>query len=226
MDDDRNIEVEESIDTHVYRTTPRADPPTEDALRIELLSLREQHSALLELINSKSRALRLLTHRGSDTMPERPVWGPCTRCEYTWSGNWPFTPPRACPRCGSSGWRVPPSRANSRRPSDPPNPRWSMGRAEKTSPIVSSAPKLKTGENIAPFIPPATNYGNSNPGALIPPPPAPRVPSLVPSQNVRFADNAGMDEPQPERSAAPQKPAPINNEELATMDGEETRDQN
>ena len=216
MDDDRNIDVGELIETHVYRTTPRADPPTEDALRIELLALREQHSALLELINSKSRALRLLTHRGSDTMPERPVWGPCTRCEYTWSGNWPFTPPRACPRCGSSGWRVPPSRANSRRPSDPPNPRWSLGREKAAS--ASLAKPVKAAP--APFIPPSTNYGNSNPGALTPPPPAPRVPSLVPSANVRFADNAGMDEPQPERASRPQD----NGEEIKN-NGEETLDQ-
>lgn len=53
----------------------------------------------------------------------RPMWGPCTRCGHQWRGH-SLTPPRACSRCGSSGWQFESRYKNARKPSDPPNPLW------------------------------------------------------------------------------------------------------
>lgn len=165
-----------------------------DALARELYDLRAQRGMLDEKIN------RLLGKLHPDQ--ERPQWGPCTRCGHEWRGLWPHRPPRGCPRCGSTGWRVAPMSPNSRRPGDPPNPKWHKNR--RTG--LPSDPDNVLGRK--------TRHARSNvvekmtfqpaPTGLTPPPkleevmpPASARPTLVPPPQVRFAEREA---PQPERS--------------------------
>lgn len=51
----------------------------------------------------------------------------CLRCGYEWEAVNPQLRPRCCPRCRSKSWDIPPTKEHDRRPSDPPNPKWTAG---------------------------------------------------------------------------------------------------
>jgi predicted nucleic acid-binding Zn-ribbon protein len=109
-------------DSYVITVPP---PETEtEALVKELYQLRLERIHIEEKIN---RLLGSLPD-GMSNVTLRPLWGPCTRCGHTWRGHWRNLPPRGCPRCGSSGWRVESTRPDARHPGDPPNPRWQKNR--------------------------------------------------------------------------------------------------
>jgi hypothetical protein len=171
---------------------PALSVAEEDALQQELSSLRQQHSTIT------TRIREIVSHLGGRPFKSgatRPLWGPCTRCNYTWLGNWPHTIPRGCPRCGSTGWRVPPGdRKNARKPGDPPGRRW-KGRRMQDTPPKRKFPARR--QRIA-------SFAGVEEMRLTPPPKPPVIekPSLVPAQSVRFADPHLQEPLQPERSVS------------------------
>lgn len=179
---------------------PPAPPPTplsveeEAALIRELGELRLNHAENTARIRDISRQLG---GRIPATNARRPLWGPCTRCAYTWRGRFPFLIPRNCPRCGSAGWNTPISdtKKHVRRPGDPPNKRWAnlneYKRAHGQAVQGRGHPKLARRR-----VARVESFAGVEEMRL---PPPPKPPSLVPSQSVRFAD-AGLEAPQPERS--------------------------
>jgi hypothetical protein len=219
-----------------------AVPRDPSLIRDEFVSavrrLGELHSQDLK-IDQEMRELIAQLELLSPTPPagpkNRPFWGPCTRCAHHWRGHDPNHPPRGCPRCGSTGWRIPPTTGNARRPTDPPNPRWGKNRitGEPTRPHGQGKHRRDRKQQAPVIETEAPATGIINPSArgvttrrerarsLTPPPrpeevssalasppastPAPRI-SLVPPPNVRFA------EPSPE--LAPDVGVPTAEEEI------------
>lgn len=78
----------------------------------------------------------------------------CLRCGYEWRPHNPTRPPIHCARCASSGWNEPPSplRINVRRPSDPPNPRWTKGRKVRPGPRKTARKEPDAGPESVPVV--------------------------------------------------------------------------
>jgi predicted nucleic acid-binding Zn-ribbon protein len=170
-------------------TTTSTPHPTEtsDALleRIREISiLTEQRDDL----NERLRMLRATLPSNVDT---RPQYGPCTRCGHVWRGHSIIRIPRGCPRCGSTGWRIPPIAKNARRPTDPPNPRWGKNRrtglpADPENVLGRKTRKLQLAAGSDAPTPAKRSRG------LTPPPKLEDVKmTLVPPPRIRFAEPSG-----------------------------------
>jgi hypothetical protein len=109
---------------------------------------------------------------GSDL--DKPIWGPCTRCGYIWTGKWANRRPRHCARCHSAGWDTAPTRA--------PKP----SRFDKSN-------KRLMQERLAP----PSNVTTMPSSALEPPP---RLFDVVPLVAPVAFPMSRLDPPQPERS--------------------------
>jgi predicted nucleic acid-binding Zn-ribbon protein len=141
----------------------------------------------------------------------RTQWGPCTRCGHEWIGlRNTFLPPRGCPRCGSQGWRTPPTRPNSRFPEDDPNPNWEKRRRDvKRERRIEKRRTMKNERARIAALEPAVTMTTPSPSMLTsPPPPSPVAkrameqllgvappprlseiaPALVAPASVRFAE--------------------------------------
>lgn len=176
-------------------TIPRPPAETElESLIRELFELRQERMVIDEKIK------RLLGNL-PDHLDLRPTWGPCTRCAHVWKGHYPNMPPRGCPRCGSTGWRLPPLTKKARRPEDPPKPRWGKNRKTglPTNPenVVSRKShrlKLEREANARMLAASASSIRivRESVGGLTPPPKLSEVlrATRVPD-SVRFADHSG-----------------------------------
>lgn len=139
----------------------------------------------------------------------------CLRCGFQWRARGIEHPPNYCARCHSAGWNRPPKARNSRRPSDPPNPRWNGAQAEP-EPATATPPTLEKTLERQVFEPGEVKISSRierSPLTGLEPPPIvlgglPPLPFLTGMNPVRpapaplvFADEG--DEPQPEHSAVP-----------------------
>jgi predicted Zn-ribbon and HTH transcriptional regulator len=90
-----------------------------------VFDLRDQRRKINNELREIYAQVQILEYGDAD---EKPRWGPCTRCGHEWTGQRVDSIPRACARCGSTGWRTEPKKAGARRPSDPPSARWGKNR--------------------------------------------------------------------------------------------------
>jgi len=130
---------------------------------------------------------------GSDL--DKPIWGPCLRCGYIWTGKWANRRPRHCARCHSAGWDTAPTRA--------PKP----SRFDKSN-------KRLMQERLAP----PSNVTTMPSAALEPPP---RLVDVVPLVAPVAFPMSRLDPPQPERSMQPtvavvEESAPVVDAPVAT----------
>lgn len=68
----------------------------------------------------------------------------CLRCAKEWTPRDPDNLPRYCPQCHSAQWSIPPTRKNSRKPGDKPNPKWNIKPYKKTKGIVAMEKTLES----------------------------------------------------------------------------------
>src|SRR5256885_2714415 len=127
MSDQDQIPYDDKRQSSFVISIPPPEDENDQAAIVHKIRLLQQERAHLD---EQIKLLRGSVPRGThiEVADHRPTWGPCTRCAHVWRGHWPNQPPRGCPRCGSSGWRVPPTRADARHPDDPPNPNWGKNR--------------------------------------------------------------------------------------------------
>ena len=147
--------------------------------------------------DSIEQEIRRLEILGGDS----PRWD-CKRCGYRWKGYNITRPPHHCPRCHSTGWRNAPWSLRCRRPGDPPNPKWRVGKRQKpiiqdhTSQITRAVafPGSDHAEGVRERLLKLTRSAGFD---VLPPPPV----SL--SSQLREVLNQPVQEEQPERLAAP-----------------------
>jgi hypothetical protein len=166
-----------------------------DAQAADLILNYNQLKKLRKEIEQSMQQVRIfLQGHGHLKFPE---WH-CRRCGNDWVGRVLPRPPRVCPRCGSVGWQEDPSRAGSRKPSDPPNPRWGATTRKRpvTTPATNSSEVSANSEGEKTLVERERRISqpDTSGGVLqITPPPrfepaAPAAPALVPSQAVRFGE--------------------------------------
>jgi hypothetical protein len=73
-----------------------------------VLKLRRDRAAITQELD------RIL---GSVREVDRPSWGPCLRCGYTWKGLWKNQKPRHCAKCHAPNWDKPKQSERVQRPS-------------------------------------------------------------------------------------------------------------
>jgi hypothetical protein len=189
------------------------------------LSLYDRFNRL-RILRSQLLAIKLEIRRlaGTDGLDEPLPQCECLRCGWTWQPYNPFIPPMTCSRCGTTAWNKPPTK-NSRKPSDPPSPRWRTPKRSRKKyfrvklegetwkrkgklDAPSNIPKavfeeLKTEVEKLSRTPLGEVFSYPVPpriSALLPPPPSPSLPGSLAS---RLAFLRGeQPEPQPETVAS------------------------
>jgi hypothetical protein len=189
------------------------------------LSLYDRFNRLRAL-RSQLLAIKLEIRRlaGTEGLDEPLPQCECLRCGWTWQPYNPFIPPMTCSRCGTTAWNKPPTE-NSRKPSDPPSPRWRTPKRSrkkyfrvklegetwkrrtklKVEPVgeeiraVEAVREAFAGKPIVTVsVPPRIS-------ALLPPPPSPSLPGSLAS---RLAFLRG-EQPEPQPETVSSHPAPI-----------------
>lgn len=122
---------------------PEPNSPAQLALRKRVLDLYTRISDL-------QRQLRELKGQHLDRV-EWPWWH-CLRCGHDWQSDSPTLVPRACARCHTRSWNIPPGERRRptnawapRNPLSPPNPNWKPLRGRrKGGPRADKRQPLKT----------------------------------------------------------------------------------
>lgn len=178
----------------------------------------------LRVLRAQLLAIKLEIRRLAGATLDEPIPEvECLRCGWRWSPYNPFMPPLTCSRCGTTAWNKPPTE-NSRKPSDPPSPKWRTrkgvrrryfrvkleGETWKRKTKID-APVVVPDKAVAPgIVRPMPTYVPPRISAVLPPPPSPSP--LLGTLSERFAILRGeRSEPQPETVAS--HPAP---EEIIT----------
>lgn len=167
--------------------TLTAEQAADPKIRVKLLQIERRRIELAIAAERGESASQEGNLRSIADQRPRPLWGPCTRCGYSWRGYHSQYPPLHCARCCSRYWQQMPTHGDrARRPEDPPHPNWKP-RKQSTRP---ARPERLT-RPAAPL-----------PQSSLPSPPrAPQAP-LRPLADYLAKSRAAEEELQPERTAS------------------------
>lgn len=169
-------------------------------------TLQTQISRLSSARSKLDHKLSSLRKKADSARP----WLDCLRCGHHWQGLWPDRPPRYCTRCHSGGWNIPPVLANSRKPSDAPNPNWDRRSKKPRVEFVATFSDAPASQPV-----PVTLVETRPPQEYLPPvldTPLLGLPAIglppPPSLDTGLPPLPRVDEPMGEEFARPTEPEP------------------